>query len=214
MGIQDRDYLRDWKRAQEAGRIDPTHWREDELNQGSSGQTFTARNSTNFGSEDILRFWSWVLGLAVIVAALTLGFRAWQEHRALKQLEAIAQQAAEQMREQQLIASQIAHQQALKNEQKNQAELERAKALGDALAAQDRTAVLEKQYQARKAAAWESYYKPSAACQRDPATVDCANEHIRARRAFDAQFKGHCAENGVNWSPYRSLIKHKIHRIY
>ena len=191
MGIQDRDYWRDWKRAQEAGRIDPTHWREDELNQpGSCRQTFTARSSADLGGENILRFWSWMLGAAVIVAALTLGFRAWQEHQALKRLEAIAQQAAEQMREQQLIASQIAYQQALKNEQKKQAALERAKALGEARAAQERTAALEKQSQARKAAAWESYYKPSAACQRDPATVDCANEHIRARRAFDAQFKG------------------------
>ena len=127
MGIQDRDYWRDWKRAQEAGRIDPNHWREDELNQPDSGrQIFTVRNSTDLGSEDILRFWSWVLGVAVIVAALTLGFRAWQQHRALKQLEAIAQQAAEQMHQQPLIASQIAHQQALKNEQKNQAALEQA----------------------------------------------------------------------------------------
>lgn len=190
MGIQDRDYWRDWKRAQEAGRIDPTHWREDELNQGTGGQTFATRSSADLGGEDILRFWSRVLGFAVVVAALTFGFRAWQEHRALKQLEAIAQQAAEQMRQQQLIASQIARQQALINEQKNQAALERAKALGEAREAQDRTAALEKQYQARKAAAWESYYKPSAACQRDPATVDCANEHIRARRAFDVQFKG------------------------
>lgn len=191
MGIQDRDYWRDWKRAQEARRIDPTHWREDELNQPGSGhQTSATRGNAASGGEDILRFWSWVLGMAAIVAALSLGFRAWQEHRALKQLEAIAQQAAEQMRQQQLIASQIAHQQALKNEQKNQAALERAKALGETRAAQDRTAALEKQYQARKATAWESYYKPSAACQRDPATVDCANEHIRARRAFDAQFKG------------------------
>ena len=120
MGIQDRDYWRDWKRAQEARRIDPTHWREDELNQPGSGhQTSAARSSAASGGEDILRFWSLVLGMTAIVAALSLGFRAWQEHRALKQLEAIAQQAAEQMRQQQLIASQIAHQQALKNEQKN-----------------------------------------------------------------------------------------------
>ena len=34
-------------------------------------------------------------------------------------------------------------------------------------------------------AEWTRHFKPSASCRENPATVDCANEYIRARRAFD-----------------------------
>lgn len=43
----------------------------------------------------------------------------------------------------------------------------------------------------QREAAWRRFYRPSAACA-NPDTrplVECANEHIRARRAFDLQYK-------------------------
>lgn len=32
---------------------------------------------------------------------------------------------------------------------------------------------------------WEAAYKPSDKCKADPTTVECANEFMRARKAFD-----------------------------
>ncbi|MGD9773205.1 hypothetical protein [Diaphorobacter sp.] len=39
----------------------------------------------------------------------------------------------------------------------------------------------------KREAEWNRFYQPSASCAANPATVDCANEYIRARRAFDAR---------------------------
>ena len=39
----------------------------------------------------------------------------------------------------------------------------------------------------KKEADWTRFFQPSAACRENPATVDCANEYIRARRAFDTR---------------------------
>jgi len=43
---------------------------------------------------------------------------------------------------------------------------------------------------AAKEAAWDRYYKPSEKCQSYDAraTMDCANEHVRAKREFDAKW--------------------------
>lgn len=51
---------------------------------------------------------------------------------------------------------------------------------------QERKAMAAEQARMQKREAeWNRYFKPSAACRDNPVTVDCANEHIRARRAFD-----------------------------
>jgi len=39
-----------------------------------------------------------------------------------------------------------------------------------------------------RAAAWAKFYRPSASC-RDSVSVECANAYIRAKRAFEAQYK-------------------------
>ena len=39
--------------------------------------------------------------------------------------------------------------------------------------------------QARKDAAFQRFYKPSTACQADPATVPCANEYMQAKKRFE-----------------------------
>lgn len=39
--------------------------------------------------------------------------------------------------------------------------------------------------QARKDAAFQRFYKPSSACQADPATVPCANEYMQAKKRFE-----------------------------
>ncbi|HOX90734.1 MAG TPA: hypothetical protein P5163_19610 [Rubrivivax sp.] len=43
----------------------------------------------------------------------------------------------------------------------------------------------------RREAAWNRYYKPSAPCQNpdNRATMDCINEHIRAKREFEKRWQ-------------------------
>lgn len=47
---------------------------------------------------------------------------------------------------------------------------------------------LERERTARKEAAWAAFYQPSASCRVDAVTTVCANEHIAAKRRFDAQY--------------------------
>lgn len=46
----------------------------------------------------------------------------------------------------------------------------------------------EQQRILRKAAAWDAYFKPSARCKEDPINAECANEHIRAKKKFEASY--------------------------
>ena len=45
---------------------------------------------------------------------------------------------------------------------------------------------LEQQKARARQARWNSFYQPSPFCRENPATTDCANDFIRARRAFEA----------------------------
>lgn len=56
---------------------------------------------------------------------------------------------------------------------------ERAKALAARLAAER---------EQRRADAWARFYQPSEPCRLDSATLACANEHMAARKRFDAQY--------------------------
>lgn len=47
---------------------------------------------------------------------------------------------------------------------------------------------LERERRLRKEAAWRVFYQPSAPCRDDPVTAVCANEHIAAKRRFEAQY--------------------------
>ena len=42
---------------------------------------------------------------------------------------------------------------------------------------------------ARRETAWRNFYHPSAGCNVAGQSVECANDFIRAKRAFDAQYK-------------------------
>jgi len=41
----------------------------------------------------------------------------------------------------------------------------------------------------RKEQAWSNFYQPSFTCRADPSRGDCADSHIRARTAFEAQYR-------------------------
>lgn len=48
---------------------------------------------------------------------------------------------------------------------------------------------LQLERERRRSDAWEKFYQPSTSCLDDPSTVVCANEHMAARKRFDAQYK-------------------------
>ena len=47
---------------------------------------------------------------------------------------------------------------------------------------------LEAERQARKDGAWSKFFQPSPNCKIDPGTTACANEHMAARKRFEAQY--------------------------
>lgn len=54
--------------------------------------------------------------------------------------------------------------------------------------AQEAMIAEHRERQARKDAAFQRFYKPSAACQVDPATVPCANEYMQAKKRFEGTY--------------------------
>lgn len=52
-------------------------------------------------------------------------------------------------------------------------------------------AAVERQRAQRQAEAeaWRKFYQPSPACQRDSATVECANAFMRARKQFEQSYR-------------------------
>lgn len=47
----------------------------------------------------------------------------------------------------------------------------------------------EREKRLRKEQAWREFYQPSAECRRDSMTYGCADAHIRAKTAFEAQYR-------------------------
>lgn len=76
--------------------------------------------------------------------------------------------------------------------QSQQAANDRAVAQREALAAAQRQAEESKRAAAqeieRKASAWQQFYRPSRGCGEAGQSVECANEFIRAKRAFEASY--------------------------
>ena len=47
---------------------------------------------------------------------------------------------------------------------------------------------LEKERQARKEAAWNRFFTPSPECRADPGQAVCANQHMAAKKRFEAEY--------------------------
>ena len=189
MGIQDRDYWRNRynRMTGHKGRIDPTHWREDELGHFDLGMR---KASAEFSVEKTLHAFTKMIIFLAILGAFAFGIRAWLQYQAVKQLEALAMQSQADLRRYQQIAAEKALDAPNKLQAKKDAEQSQLAQRNAQLELAQRSARSEADWRDRKDAAWLRYYKPSPSCQRDAATVDCANEHIRARRKFDEQYRG------------------------
>ncbi len=110
-----------------------------------------------------------LLAVAVLVLVTRLAARA-EAPRVQQQLREQAEALQERQRQAELVRQQEVQAQA-------QARLARQEAL--------RAAQAEAQ---RKAAAWAAFYKAPAHCA-EVATVECANDYIRARKAFEARYR-------------------------
>lgn len=67
-----------------------------------------------------------------------------------------------------------------------------AKSAADRAAQDQVRAVLarqESERRKRKQQAWEAFYQPSPACRADSLSYGCADAHIRAKTAFEAQYR-------------------------
>jgi len=106
------------------------------------------------------------------------GITAWRLEQAAKRATAELQRQAQQLQIQQ-------HQQAQQREDAVRQESARAAA---ERAANEDVARLIRERRERKEAAWQRFFQPSSACRIDSATLPCANEHMAARKRFEAGY--------------------------
>ena len=129
--------------------------------------------------------WKIALGVTLgILVAGVIGFfvRAWMAQAAIEQ---ITQQTSKM-----LIQQQQADQAARDRSLAEKAEQERAAAYAATARQQAHTSATDAAM--RRERAWSKYYKRPALCDDQPSNetmMKCANEHIRAKRQFDADYE-------------------------
>lgn len=128
------------------------------------------------------------IGILTAVA-IVWAYTNWQAQQALNEL---SENAARAMR----TANAQARAQAEAQRAKTVADEEEAARLRLGAAAEQRAAEMAKQRQASeadaRAAAWRRFYQQPARCTDNPTSptlVECANEFIRSKRAFEANYK-------------------------
>ena len=120
------------------------------------------------------------IALGVFIGALAALF-AYEAISAYR-MKLAAQDAAKEMKaavDRQNAAAAQARSRLEQQRQQAQDQEERQRQAQQAMIAEHR------ERQARKDAAFQRFYKPSAACQADPATVPCANEYMQAKKRFE-----------------------------
>ena len=120
------------------------------------------------------------IALGVFIGALAALF-AYEAISAYR-MKLAAQDAAKEMKaavDRQNAAAAQARSRLEQQRQQAQDQEERQRQAQQAMIAEHR------ERQARKDAAFQRFYKPSSACQADPATVSCANEYMQAKKRFE-----------------------------
>jgi hypothetical protein len=181
MGIQDRDWY--WKeRARKEGYRGPPPASAP----GPVRVVLSLRRSAS-APNAWMRAVGWAAA-AVLVLVATILVAQWRDQVAAERaslrtrdsLERSTRAAAENERR-------IAAQQTLGRAELHRKEAVRVEALREQERGRQEAAALAAQQAARKVAAWETFYRRSSRCS-DVATVECANEFIRARRAFESMY--------------------------
>lgn len=131
------------------------------------------------------------IALGVFIGSLLAAFvftkyMAWEMERALGPLSAALNRDAKRMGQEATRLFQQSDQQRQQREAAAQIERE-------AQAEQARQKRLQQQAEAdrdaRRQAAWERFYQPSAACKADSSTMTCANAFMAAKKRFLEQYR-------------------------
>ena len=123
------------------------------------------------------------IALGVFIGALAALF-AYEAISAYR-MKLAAQDAAKEMKaavDRQNAAAAQARSRLEQQRQQAQDQEERQRQAQQAMIAEHR------ERQARKDAAFQRFYKPSSACQADPATFPCANEYMQAKKRFEDNY--------------------------
>ncbi len=106
----------------------------------------------------------------------------WQLHQAETYLREQAERSAAQIRQSQ----DAARQRALAEQARRDAEVQRS---AEAQRLEQESKRLASEAAQRKDEAWKRYYRPSPGCALAGQSMECSNEFIRAKRAFEAQYR-------------------------
>lgn len=106
------------------------------------------------------------------------GITAWRLEQAAKKIAADLQREAQALQAQE--RQRALQRDAARREDAERAALQRA---ADEAVAREMRALKE-----RKEAAWQRFFRPSEPCRIDSATLPCANEHMAARKRFEATY--------------------------
>lgn len=187
MGIQDRDYWRERYSSNE-DKEPPEGQASGKVyaNWGGREPALPAKAAPlSHSPERTLQFLTVV---SVIAVAGFFAYRWHADHSAQIALERAHQMAQKTALEQQQAAAN-SRALAVASEQRLAAERQRqAQKSSEQFAQFQRQDAEHRQRDKKKEDAWRRFYKPSADCSSD-AFVECGNAYIRARRAFEAQYK-------------------------
>jgi len=129
------------------------------------------------------------VGILVAAAVIFVGFHIYLA-LVVKAAEKVGQQAVAEMQQQSSgIQAQLQKQQAEQRRRADQARLDKTYADAARMRAEAAAVRADQEASARKAVAWERYYKPSKRCLNPPdwdTQVECGNAHIRAQKKFEA----------------------------
>jgi uncharacterized protein HemX len=128
----------------------------------------------------------------LVVATLAFAGLAWilnsrTEAAAELKLRSKPNALQESQREGQKLLSEAEEREAARRARAQQQEAQRLQTFADQQRAQEQAKRAEDEEVARKAKAWEKFYRKPAVCN-DANTMDCANAYIRAKRLFEEKY--------------------------
>lgn len=123
------------------------------------------------------------ISLGVFIGGLAAMF-AYEGITALRIEQAMRKQADQINQAQRKAQQDLAKEQAGRDQRVEQ-QRQQAQAQREAYQADQ---ALQRARVQRRETAWNAFYQPSLACRIDAVTAVCANEHIAAKRRFDAQY--------------------------
>lgn len=131
------------------------------------------------------------VGILVAAAVIFVGFHIYLA-LVVKAAEQVGQQAVADVQQQTAeMQARFQAQQAEQRRRADQARLDKIYADAARMRADADAARAEQDSAARRAAAWQRFYKPAKKCDDPPdwdTQVECGNAHIRAQREFEARW--------------------------